>query len=81
MSMQIQRVDAADDEVIRACHAVSAAAAAADDPHGEPPMSLSLLKVRLTPGYGGEPSEAWYAAADGSPGPVAGWYRPAGSPS
>src|SRR5262249_29450003 len=73
-SMQIQRVDAADDEVLRACHAVAAAAVTADDPHGEPPMSLALLKIRLTPGYGGEPSEAWYAA-DGSSGEVAGWYR------
>ena len=73
--MQIEPVDPADDDVIQACHAVDAAAVAADDPHGEPPVSLSMLKVRLTPGYGGEPSEAWYAPVNGAPGPVAGWYR------
>jgi GNAT superfamily N-acetyltransferase len=86
--MQIERVDPADDDVVRACHAVDAAATAADDPHGEPPMALALLKARLTPSYGNEPSEAWYVPADGSPalndrardeaghaGRVAGWYR------
>jgi RimJ/RimL family protein N-acetyltransferase/GNAT superfamily N-acetyltransferase len=85
--MQIEPVDPVDDDVLRACHAVQAAAVAADDPHGEPPMSVAMLRVRLSAGYAGEPSEAWYAPMDGSPdpvgqagqpgqcGPVAGWYR------
>lgn len=76
--MQIERIDLADDDVLRACHAVHAAAAAADDPQGEPPGSLRTLKARLTPGWRGEPSEAWYMPADGAAGdcgPVAAWYQ------
>ena len=79
--MQIERTDLADDDVIRACHAVHAAAAAADDPCGEPPDSLPTLRAWLAPGWQGEPSEAWHLAADGASaragqcGLVAGWYR------
>jgi GNAT superfamily N-acetyltransferase len=79
--MQLEPVDVADDDLIRACHAVHAAAVATDDPDGEPPDSLPLLRARLAPGWGGEPSEAWYVAADGDAGragrrePVAAWYR------
>ncbi len=79
--MQIERIDPTDDDVVRACHAVHVAAAAADDPDGEPPDSLPLLRAWLAPGWQGEPSEAWYVAADGAPGlagpggSVAGWYR------
>jgi GNAT superfamily N-acetyltransferase len=76
--MQIERIDLADDDVLRACHAVQAAAAAADDPQGEPAGSLRTLKARLAPGWGGEPSEAWYMPTDGAAGeggPVAAWYR------
>jgi GNAT superfamily N-acetyltransferase/RimJ/RimL family protein N-acetyltransferase len=79
--MQIERIDLADDDVLRACHAVHAAAAAADDPLGEPPDSLRTLRARLTPGWGGEPSEAWCVLTDGAAGPagecgpIAAWYR------
>jgi GNAT superfamily N-acetyltransferase len=79
--MQIERIDLADDDVLRACHAVHAAAAAADDPQGEPPDSLRTLRARLTPGWGGEPSEAWCVLTDGAAGPagecgpIAAWYR------
>src|ERR1700729_981039 len=79
--MQIEPIDVADEDLIRACHAVHVAAVAADDPHGEPPDSLPTLRAWLAPGWGGEPSEAWYVAADGEPGhagqcgPVAAWYR------
>jgi GNAT superfamily N-acetyltransferase len=78
--MQIERIDLADDDVLRACHAVDVAAGAADDPQGEPPDSLRAFKAWLTPGWGGTPSEAWYVPADGTAGPgecgqVAAWYR------
>jgi GNAT superfamily N-acetyltransferase len=79
--MQIERIDLADDDLIMACHGVHVAAAAADDPQGEPPDSLPTLRAWLTPGWGGEPSEAWYVATDGERGhagqcgPVAAWYR------
>jgi GNAT superfamily N-acetyltransferase len=79
--MQIERIDLADEDVLRACHAVHAAAAEADDPQGEPPDSPQMLKAWLTPGWGGEPSEAWYVPTGGAAGPsgecglVAAWYR------
>ncbi len=78
--MQIERVDPADDDVVRACHAVNVAAAAADDPQGEPPFSLPTFQAWLPPGWQGEPSEAWYLSVDGAadragrPWPAA-WYR------
>lgn len=68
--MQIERVDPADDDVMRACHAVHVAAVAADDPHGEPPFSLAMLRATLAPDWGGEPTEAWYVPADVAPGPA-----------
>jgi GNAT superfamily N-acetyltransferase len=79
--MQIERIDPADDDVTAACHAVQAAAVTADDPDGEPPDSLPTLRACLTPGWQGEPSEAWYLPAGGASGhqgqcgAVAGWYR------
>jgi len=79
--MQIERIDLADEDVLRACHAVDAAARAADDPQDEPPDSLRALKAWLTPGWAGTPSEAWYVPSDGAAGPagecgpVAAWYR------
>ena len=79
--MQIERVDPADDDVVRGCHAVHVAATAADDPQGAPPDSLPTLKAWLSPGWQGEPGEAWYLPADGAPGrpgqcgPAAAWYR------
>jgi GNAT superfamily N-acetyltransferase len=79
--MQIERIDPADDDVIRACHAVHVAATAEDDPQREPPGSLPMLKAWLTPGWQGEPSEAWYLPAGGIPdgagqcGLAAAWYK------
>ena len=79
--MQIDRIDPADDDAVRACHAVHVAEVATDDPGGEPPDSLPTFRAWLAPGWQGEPSEAWYVPADGAFGPagqcaaVAGWYR------
>jgi GNAT superfamily N-acetyltransferase len=79
--MQIERIDPADDDTVRACHAVHAAEVATDDPDGEPPDSLPTLRAWLAPGWQGEPSEAWSVAADGASGTtarcghIAGWYR------
>lgn len=78
--MQIERIDPADDAVTAACHAVQAAAVAADDPAGEPADSLPTLRACLTPGWQGEPNEAWYLPADGASAHrgqcgAAGWYR------
>jgi RimJ/RimL family protein N-acetyltransferase len=65
--MQIQRVDPADAEVVRACHAVHVAARAVDDPDGGPPFSLALFGAHLAHGWSCDPAEAWYVPA-GSPG-------------
>jgi GNAT superfamily N-acetyltransferase len=75
--MRIERIDLADDDLLLACHAVHAAAVAADDPDGEPPDSLPTFRAWLSPGWQGEPNEAWYLPAGraGQCGPVAGWYR------
>ena len=62
------RIDAA---AIRACHQVTAAADAADDPFG-PPTTLRRLRGWLA--HPAEPSELW--VAEGGPaGGIAGWYR------
>lgn len=75
--MRIERVDPADDDVIRACHAVHVAAQVTDDPQDEPPYSLAVFSAWLTRGWGGDPSEAWYVRADsrGPGGAVAAWCR------
>jgi len=70
--MQIERIDPADDDVVRACHAVHVAVVAVDDPDGEPPDSLPMLRAWLAPGWQGEPSEAWHVPADGE---MAAFYR------
>ena len=63
--MRIERIDPADGDVVLACHAVHVAAVAVDDPDGEPPDSLRMLRAWLAPGWQGEPNEAWYVPADG----------------
>ena len=54
----------ADDELVRACHAVHIAAHEADDPQQEPPFSLQLFSAFLRHGWGFDPGEAWYVPAD-----------------
>jgi GNAT superfamily N-acetyltransferase len=83
--MRIQRVDPADADIVRACHAVSVAAHAVDDPGGDPPFSLALFGAHLAHGWSCDPTEAWYvpgdspgAPGDGEPGrgePVAAYCR------
>src|SRR5689334_7643527 len=65
--MQIQRVDPANADVVRACHAVHVAAHAVDDPEGDPPFSLALFSAHLAHGWSCDPAEAWWVPAD-SPG-------------
>lgn len=75
--MRILRVDPADADVMRACHAVHVAAHDADDPNGEPPYSLALFRAHLLHGWSCDPGEAWYAPADDPARPdlrVAGFY-------
>ena len=78
--MRIERVDPADGDVIRGCHAVHVAAHAVDDPQHEPPFSLALFTAWLARGWACDPCEAWYVPADspgraGPGGPVVAWYR------
>jgi GNAT superfamily N-acetyltransferase len=73
--MQIERVDPANDDVVRGCHAVHAAATAADDPQGEPPYSMPMFRAWLSPGWQGEPNEAWCVPAEGASGAAAAWCR------
>jgi len=75
--MRIERLDPADTDVVRACHAVLVAANAADDPQQEPPMSLAMFNAYVSHEWPGDPSETWYVPADspgldGPGGPVAG---------
>jgi GNAT superfamily N-acetyltransferase/RimJ/RimL family protein N-acetyltransferase len=75
--MLIKRIDPADEDVIRACHAVHVAAQAADDPQGQPPDPLAVVRNHLTGGWAAEPSEAWYVPAAefaAGEGPAAAWY-------
>jgi len=75
--MRIERLDPADTDVVRACHAVLVAANAVDDPQEEPPMSLAMFSAYVSHKWPGDPSETWYVPG-GSPGldvpgePVAG---------
>ncbi len=62
--MRIQRVDLADPDVMRACHAVQVAAHDADDPDGDPPSSLSLFSALMARSWTCDPVEAWYVPAD-----------------
>jgi ribosomal protein S18 acetylase RimI-like enzyme len=78
--MQIQRVDPADADVVRACHAVHVAAREADDPEGDPAFSLALFSAHLAHGWSCDPTEAWCVPADslgtgGQAGQVAAYCR------
>jgi GNAT superfamily N-acetyltransferase len=71
--MRIVRLDAADEDGLRACHEVQSAALAVDDPH-EPLMSLAVLRVWLFHGWEGNPGEVWFVP-DGETGRAIAWYR------
>jgi RimJ/RimL family protein N-acetyltransferase len=78
--MRIERVDPADADTVRACHAVHVAAHAADDPEGDPPFSLALFSALLAHGWSCDPAEAWCVPGDspgaaGHGGPVAAFCR------
>ncbi len=62
--MRIQRVDLADADVVRACHAVHVAAHDVDDPDGDPPPSLALFSALLAWSWTCDPVEAWYVPTD-----------------
>jgi GNAT superfamily N-acetyltransferase len=63
-SMRILRLDLADDELVRGCHAVHVAAHRVDEPDSGPPFPFTLLRAYLAHGWTGEPSEAWYVEAE-----------------
>ncbi len=69
--MRIERWVEGDPAVTRACHAVAAAAAAADDPLG-PPWAWSWFRVWLEQAV--EPMEMWLVPGD-TPGRVRAWCR------
>lgn len=71
--MRIVRLDAADDDSLRACHEVLNAAQAVDDPH-EPPMSLAVFRVWLFHGWDGNPGEVWFVPGEQA-GQAVAWYR------
>ena len=78
--MRILRVDLADADVTRACHAVHVAVHDVDDPDGDPPFSLALFTSLLARTWTCDPVEAWYVPADelgaaSQDVPVAGFYR------
>ena len=68
--MDIVRQDPTDPAVIRACHEISTAGDAADDPFGPP---LTLRRMRGWLAHPVEPTELW-AAEDATAGGIAGWY-------
>ena len=70
--MRIERFGAdGDPRLVRSCHDIMVAAAAADDP-GPPPMDRAVFDGWLTTGWTGEPRETWLGC--GPDGSVAGWY-------
>lgn len=71
--MLITRVDPADEETLRGCHRVFAAAREVDDPQG-PPEPYAAFAVWVTTSWGDIPGEAW-AARDDKGGEVTGFYR------
>jgi GNAT superfamily N-acetyltransferase len=71
--MRIAGVDAADDDVLRACHEVHKAAVAVDEPVS-PPMSLAVFRVWLMEGWESNPSEVWYVPGERA-GEALAWYR------
>lgn len=62
--MRIERVDPKDAGVVRACHAVSVAAQAVDDPQDEPPLSLAMFSAYVRNEWPGDPAETWYVPGD-----------------
>jgi GNAT superfamily N-acetyltransferase len=70
--MQIERVDLADAQRIRACDEAFLAAQRADCPE-EPRLTGSVFRGWLAVGWGGDPREVWLAP--GRAGGAAGWYR------
>lgn len=71
--MRIVRLDAADDDVLRACHEVHKAASAVDEPV-TPPQSLGVFRVWVTEGWDCNPGEVWYVPGEAE-GEVLAWYR------
>jgi GNAT superfamily N-acetyltransferase len=69
--MRIVRWDASDPAATAACHEVTAAAGAADDPLGPP---VTARRMRAWFEHPGEPTEIWYVPG-ATPGTVRGWYR------
>jgi RimJ/RimL family protein N-acetyltransferase len=69
----ITRLDPADEQTLRGCHRVFAAAHDVDDPHG-PPEPYAAFAIWVTTGWGDTPGEAW-AARDEPGGAVTGFYR------
>jgi GNAT superfamily N-acetyltransferase len=69
----ITRLDPADEQTLRGCHRVFAAAHDVDDPHG-PPEPYDAFAIWVTTGWGDTPGEAW-AARDEPGGAVTGFYR------
>ncbi len=61
--MRIVRLDAADDDGLRACYEVHKAAQAVDDPH-EPTMSLAVYRVWLRHGWDSNPGEVWFVPGE-----------------
>jgi GNAT superfamily N-acetyltransferase len=71
--MLILRLDAADDDAVRACHEVHKAAQAADDSF-EPAMSLAVFRVWLFHGWDANPNEVWFVPGEDA-GQAIAWYR------
>jgi GNAT superfamily N-acetyltransferase len=61
--MRIVRLNAADDDFLRACHEVHNAAQAVDDPH-EPQMSLAVFRVWVFNGWDSNPGEVWFVPGE-----------------
>jgi GNAT superfamily N-acetyltransferase len=70
VGVDIVRQDPTDPAVIRACHEISTAGDAADDPFGPP---LTLRRMRGWLAHPVEPTELWVAEGATSGG-IAGWY-------
>jgi GNAT superfamily N-acetyltransferase len=71
--MRIERLDAADEDTLRACHGVQTTALATDDPL-EPPMSLAVFGVWVFNGWDSNPGEVWFVRGEDANQVIA-WYR------
>ncbi len=67
------RVDPADDDAVRACHRVQAAAQAIDDPL-RPPMSFGVFRVWVLHGWDSNPGELWFVPG-AAPDEALAWYQ------